>query len=70
MGLRSEAVKWQSYYGLYLQWTNHLIWELQPSKSIVDITDISVELGPEVIQTLEILGNRMDDQAIKVHARA
>jgi hypothetical protein len=68
MGVRSEAVRWQSHYGLYLQWTSHPIRELQLSESAVGVTDISVELGTSVIQTLEWLGHRMDDQAIEVHA--
>jgi len=35
--------------------------ELQLSESAVDVTNISVELGTRVIQTLEWLGHRMDD---------
>jgi len=53
MIVRSEAVRWQYHYGLYLQWTSHLIRELQLSESAVDVTDTSVVLGTSVIQTLE-----------------
>jgi hypothetical protein len=53
MGVRPEAVRWQSHYGLYLQWTRHLIRELQLSESAVDVTDIGVELGTRVILILE-----------------
>ena len=49
MGIRSETVRWQSHYGLYLQWTSHLIRELWLSESMVHVTDISAELGTRVI---------------------
>jgi hypothetical protein len=63
MGLRSETVRWQPHYGMHLQWTSHLIRQLQPSESVVDIRDIHVELGLRVLQTPDRLGHRMDDQS-------
>ena len=49
ISIRSETVRWQSHYGLYQQWTSHLIRELQLSESTVHVTDISIEIGTRVI---------------------